>query len=74
MRWVRLSVLSSNLAHMSTPSTPSPSRLTAADDANDAIRAFVAGRKVWTPSDLAELARLRRAWMSATQGSVTRAA
>jgi hypothetical protein len=48
--------------------------LTTADEANAAIRAFVAGRKVWTPSDLAELARLRRAWMHAMQGSVTRAA
>ncbi|HEX6683083.1 MAG TPA: hypothetical protein VF062_09825 [Candidatus Limnocylindrales bacterium] len=51
-----------------------PSRSAAADEANAAIRAFVAGRKTWTPSDLAELARLRRVWMNATQGSVTRAA
>ncbi|MFR9673578.1 hypothetical protein [Streptomyces sp. TR06-5] len=59
---------------MSTPSTPTPSRASSADDANAAIRAFVAGRKVWTPSDLQELARLRQAWMHAVQGSVTRAA
>ncbi|MDT0379366.1 hypothetical protein E4198_15510 [Streptomyces sp. RKND-216] len=59
---------------MSTSSTPTPSGSTAAADANTAIREFVAGRRVWTPADLAELARLRRAWMSATQGSVTRAA
>jgi hypothetical protein len=74
MQWVRLSAFSSKLAHMSTRSAPTPSRSTAAADANTAIRAFVAGRKTWTQSDLAELARLRRVWMSATQGSVTRAA
>ncbi|MCF6524249.1 hypothetical protein [Streptomyces sp. JJ36] len=59
---------------MSTPPSPPPSRL-AAEDANAAIRAFVAGRKVWTPADLAELARLRRAWMDAVRyGAVTEAA
>lgn len=36
-----------------------------AAEANSAIRAFVAGRRVWTRADLAELARLRAAWLEA---------
>ncbi|WP_165906234.1 hypothetical protein [Streptomyces sp. Z26] len=50
-----------------TPSpAPAASRLVL-DEANAAIRAFVANRKVWTPADLEELARLRRAWMAAAK-------
>lgn len=50
-----------------TPSpAPAQSRLIL-EEANAAIRAFVADRKVWTPADLEELARLRRAWMAAAQ-------
>ena len=34
-------------------------------EANEAIRAFVAGRSVWPPEALAELARLRRIYLDA---------
>ncbi|MCT2593186.1 hypothetical protein LHJ74_25320 [Streptomyces sp. N2-109] len=56
---------------MSPSSSPAPrsSRLPV-EEANAAIRAFVAGRAVWTPADLAELARLRQAWMDAASGRV----
>jgi hypothetical protein len=59
---------------MSTTPTPVSSPR-AAEDANAAIRTFVADRVVWSQADLAELARLRRAWMAAVQrGAVTQAA
>lgn len=57
----------------STPSRPVPTRLSA-DEANAAIRRFVAGRTVWSTAELAELDRLRAAWRTAVQTSVRRAA
>lgn len=50
-----------------------PAPLSAAA-ANAAIRAFVAGRTVWTPAALDELARLRAAWMAAVRRETTLAA
>lgn len=38
-----------------------------AAEANAAVRAFAAGRTVWTPEALAELARLRRVWQDAVR-------
>ncbi|MET7637402.1 hypothetical protein [Streptomyces sp. NPDC005438] len=46
-------------------STPTP--LHDAASANEAIRRFVAGRRVWTPTDLAELDRLRAVWQRAVE-------
>lgn len=51
-----------------------PSSAVSAAEANAAIRAFVAGRTVWTPAALAELARLRAAWMAAVRRETTLAA
>lgn len=49
------------------------------EEANEAIRRFVAEVTVWGPAELEELARLRRAWMAAVaqplgQGDVVTAA
>lgn len=41
------------------------SDLPTAAEANAALRAYAAGRRSWTPEELAELARLRRAWLDA---------
>lgn len=57
------------VTHGSSPPEP----LSAAE-ANEAIRRFVAGRTVWTPTALAELARLRAAWMDAMKRETTLAA
>ncbi|WP_069812185.1 hypothetical protein [Streptomyces sp. TP-A0874] len=46
----------------------------AAAAANDAIRAFVAGRRSWSSEDLAELDRLRAAWRRALEQGVDKAA
>lgn len=59
----------SPITHGSSPTEP-PS----AAEANAAIRAFVAGRTVWTPAELAELARLRAAWTDAVRRETTLAA
>lgn len=45
-----------------------------AAEANAAIRAFVAGRTVWTPAALAELDRLRAAWAEAVRRETALAA
>jgi len=45
-----------------------------ADEANAAIRRFVAGRTVWSTAELAELDRLRAVWRTAVQSAVRRAA
>lgn len=45
-----------------------------AAEANEAIRAFVAGRIVWSPADLLELDRLRRAWAEAQRRELDTAA
>lgn len=52
----------------------SPTEPPSAAEANEAIRRFVAGRTVWTPAALAELARLRAAWMDAVKRETTLAA
>ncbi|MFP8944677.1 hypothetical protein ACLIYM_25040 [Streptomyces fenghuangensis] len=41
------------------------SDLPTAAEANAARRGYAAGRRSWTPEELAELARLRRAWLDA---------
>ncbi|NJQ01645.1 hypothetical protein [Streptomyces zingiberis] len=46
----------------------------AADHANAAIRAFVAGRTSWSAADLAELDRLRTRWRLALRHEITEAA
>lgn len=38
------------------------------DEANAAIRRFVAGRGSWGPAELAELDRLRQTWTRAARG------
>lgn len=43
-------------------------------EANEAIRKYVAGRRIWSQADLAELDRLRMEWKNAVQAAVTRAA
>lgn len=61
------------LEDMSTPGPSVPTR-PAADHANAAIRAFVAGRTSWSAADLAELDRLRTEWRRALREEITRAA
>lgn len=53
--------------------TPTPPPSSAAE-ANAAIRAFVAGRTVWTPAELAELDRLRQTWAEAVRRETALAA
>ncbi|OEV05211.1 hypothetical protein [Streptomyces oceani] len=65
--------MSSTSSPSQAPSTSTPSRL-ALEEANAAIREFVAGRHAWTPADLEELARLRRVWMEAARLPVEEAA
>lgn len=43
-------------------------------EADEAIRCYVAGRRSWTPAELAELARLRVVWQRAVRESVVTAA
>lgn len=43
-------------------------------EANEAIRQYVAGRRLWTHTELAELDRLRTAWMRAVRAEMVRAA
>lgn len=52
---------------------PTPPRPSAAE-ANDAIRAFVAGRTAWSPEALAELDRLRAVWRAAVRAELIAAA
>lgn len=47
----------------SSPCSCAPAR--SADAVNTAIRRLSAGRQVWTPEDLAALARLRAEWQAA---------
>ncbi|MBB5933656.1 hypothetical protein [Streptomyces zagrosensis] len=52
-----------------TPGPRSPAAL-----ANDAIRAYVAGRRSWSPAELRELDKLRAAWRQAIRDEVVTAA
>lgn len=58
---------------MPTPPGPDAARLTA-EEANRALRAYAAGRTVWTPEALAELARLREVWADAVRRETALAA
>lgn len=57
----------------STPPRPVSTR-PSVDEANAAIRRFVAGRTVWSTAELAELDRLRKVWQAALRSSVRPAA
>jgi hypothetical protein len=59
---------------MSSTSPPPVSDGQTIDEANEAIRQYVAGRTIWSQADLAELDRLRMDWKRAVQARVTRAA
>jgi len=45
-----------------------------AAEANQAVRAWAAGRTVWSPADLEELDRLRQVWAAAVRRELVAAA
>ncbi len=53
---------------------PSTSPRSPAALANEAIQAYVAGRRSWSPAELRELERLRAAWWQAIREEVVKAA
>lgn len=52
---------------MPASSAPSVAPASAVTQANEAIRRYVVGRTSWSPPELAELARLRSAWLEAVR-------
>lgn len=58
---------------MTTSSAPLADGPSAAE-ANEAIRQYVAGRRLWTLSELTELDRLRTQWKRAVRAEMVRAA
>ncbi|MDJ0345225.1 hypothetical protein QMK19_03815 [Streptomyces sp. H10-C2] len=57
------------------PPTPPPGPAApSAAEANDALRRYAAGRIAWGPRELAELARLRAAYLAAVRAGLVEAA
>lgn len=59
---------------MVSTNPPAPGPRSPAALANEAIRAYVADRRSWSPTELQELDRLRAMWRAAMREEVVKAA